>query len=168
MIALITFIASRIVRGDIGSTLMTVISGAMTAGAVASGLAFAGGGGLAAGRQATSGGPPSPPSGGASSLNQGSSRIPQGTGGGAVTGDSRSPSPISDGSSGGAVARVAGTSETPTPPGLRSTSQGGSESSSADARPATRYSGRSLAGFAAWRAGNAIGRTMRWAGMGAE
>ena len=40
MVALIPFIASRIVRGDIGSTLMTVISGAMTAGAVASGLAF--------------------------------------------------------------------------------------------------------------------------------
>ena len=30
------------------------------------------------------------------------------------------------------------------------------------------YSGRSLAGFAAWQAGHAIGRTMRWAGMGAE
>ena len=40
MVALIPFIASRIVRGDIGGTLMTVISGAMTAGAVASGLAF--------------------------------------------------------------------------------------------------------------------------------
>ena len=53
MVALIPFIASRIVRGDIGSTLMTVISGAMTAGAVASGLAFAGGGGLAAGRAGT-------------------------------------------------------------------------------------------------------------------
>ena len=51
MVALIPFIASRIVRGDIGGTLMTVISGAMTAGAVASGLAFAGGGGLAAGRR---------------------------------------------------------------------------------------------------------------------
>src|SRR5215472_7228638 len=42
MIALIPFIASRIVRGDIGSTLMTVVSGAVTAGAVASGLAMAG------------------------------------------------------------------------------------------------------------------------------
>ena len=71
MVALIPFIASRIVRGDIGSTLMTVISGAMTAGAVASGLAFAGGGGLAAGRQAPSGGPPSPPSGGSGALSQG-------------------------------------------------------------------------------------------------
>ena len=54
MIALIPFIASRIVRGDVGSTLMTVISGVMTAGAVASGLASAGGGGLAAGRPAAS------------------------------------------------------------------------------------------------------------------
>ena len=147
MIALIPFIASRIVRGDVGSTLMTVISGAMTAGAVASGLAFAGGGGLAAGRQATSGGPPSPPSGGAGSLSQGSSPVPQGTGGGAVIGDSRSPSPISDGVSGGTVGGVASTSESPTPHGLRSTSQGwGVESSSAaHARPASSYSGRSLA-----------------------
>ena len=52
MIALIPFIASRIVRGDIGSTLMTVVSGAVTAGAVASGLAFAGGG---VGRRKTAG-----------------------------------------------------------------------------------------------------------------
>jgi hypothetical protein len=167
MIALIPFIAGRIVRGDIGSTLMTVISGAMTAGAVASGLAFAGGGGLAAGRQATSGGAPSPPAGGAGSLSQGNSPIPQGTGGGAVTGDSRSPSPIADGVAGGAVSRVAGSSETPNPQGLRSTSQDGSESSSVNARPAS-YSGRSLAGLAAWQAGHAIGRTMRWAGMGAK
>ena len=58
MIALIPFIASRIVRGDIGSTLMTVVSGAVTAGAVASGLAFAGGEGLAAGRMVASEGPP--------------------------------------------------------------------------------------------------------------
>ena len=167
MIALIPFIASRIVRGDIGSTLMTVMSGVMTAGAVASGLAFAGGGGLAAGRQATSGGPPSPPSGGAGSLSQGSSPISQGAGGGTVTGDSRSPSPIADGVAGGAVSRAAGSSETPTPQGLRSAPQEGSESPSANARPAS-YSGRSLAGLAAWQAGHAIGRTMRRAGMGAE
>ncbi len=81
MVALIPFIASRIVRGDIGSTLMTVISGAMTAGAVASGLAFSGGGGLAAGRQAPSGGPPSPPSGGSAAVSQGSGVGGQGSGG---------------------------------------------------------------------------------------
>src|SRR6516225_7106954 len=83
MIALIPFIASRIVRGEIGSTLMTVVSGVMTAGAVASGLAFNGGGGLAAGRQASSGGPPSPPSGGSAVLSQGDRPVAQGTGGGA-------------------------------------------------------------------------------------
>src|SRR6516225_4870847 len=107
MVALIPFIASRIVRGDIGSTLMTVISGAMTAGAVASGLAFNGGGGLAAGRQASSGGPPSPPSGGSAVLSQGDRPVAQGTGGGAVTGDSRSPTPpSSDGANGAPVATL--------------------------------------------------------------
>lgn len=61
MIALIPFVASRMVRGDIGSTLMTVISGAVTAGAVASGLAFAGGEGLTAGSLLAPEGPPPPP-----------------------------------------------------------------------------------------------------------
>jgi hypothetical protein len=64
MIALIPFIASRIVRGDIGSTLMTVISGAVTAGAVASGLDLSAGEGLARGRMLAPEGPPPPPSGG--------------------------------------------------------------------------------------------------------
>src|SRR5215469_5184398 len=64
MIALIPFIASRIVRGDIGSTLMTVISGAVTAGAVASGLALSAGEGLARGRMLAPEGPPPRPSAG--------------------------------------------------------------------------------------------------------
>src|SRR5215469_2163646 len=63
MIALIPFIASRIVRGDIGSTLMTVVSGAVTAGAVASGLAMAGAEGVAAGRTVASEEPPPVPGG---------------------------------------------------------------------------------------------------------
>jgi hypothetical protein len=62
MIALIPFIASRIVRGEIGSTLMTVISGAVTAGAVVSGLALSTGEGLARGRMLSPEGPPPPPS----------------------------------------------------------------------------------------------------------
>src|SRR5215831_13639844 len=78
MVALIPFIASRIVRGDIGSTLMTVVSGVMAAGAVASGMAFNVGGGLAAGRQAPSGGPPSAASGGSGALGQGSGVSGQG------------------------------------------------------------------------------------------
>jgi hypothetical protein len=59
MIALIPFIASRIVRGEIGSTLMTVISGAVTAGEVFSGLAL--GEGLVPGRTLAPEGPPPPP-----------------------------------------------------------------------------------------------------------
>ena len=131
MVALIPFIASRIVRGDIGSTLMTVISGAMTAGAVASGLAFAGGGGLAAGRQASSGGPPSPPSGGSGALSQGSGVGGQGRWagryrvGGAVTGDSRPPTPpSSDGVNGAAVATMSAGGEAPSTGAIPSAPQG--------------------------------------------
>jgi hypothetical protein len=64
MIALIPFIASRIVRGDIGSTLMTVFSRAVTAGTFASALALSGDEGLARGRMPASEGPPPPPSAG--------------------------------------------------------------------------------------------------------
>jgi len=169
MVALIPFIASRIVRGDIGGTLMTVISGAMTAGAVASGLAFSGGGGLAAGRQAPSGGPPSPPSRGSAAVSQGGGVGGQGSGGGAVTGDSRPPTPpSSDGVNSGAVAAGSSSSEAPSTGSIPSAAQGGNDSPSVAAQSASGYNGRRLAGFAAWQAGHAIGRTMRWAGMGAE
>ena len=175
MIALIPFIASRIVRGDVGSTLMTVISGVMTAGAVASGLASAGGGGLAAGRQASSGGPPSPPSGGSGAPSQGSGAVGQGPGGGAVTGGSRPPTPASlDGVNGTAVATMSAGGEAPSTGAVHSAPQGNSEdpsgpgSPSVTGQPASGYNGRSLAGFAAWQAGHVVGRTMRWAGMGAE
>jgi hypothetical protein len=175
MIALIPLIASRIVRGDVGSTLMTVISGVMTAGAVASGLASAGGGGLAAGRQASSGGPPSPPSGSSGTPSQGSGVVGQSPSGGAVTGDSRPPTPPSlDGGNGTAVATMSAGREAPSTGAVHSAPQGNSEdpsgpgSPSATGQPASGYNGRSLAGFAAWQAGHMIGRTMRWAGMGAE
>jgi len=178
MVALIPFIASRIVRGDIGSTLMTVISGAMTAGAVASGLAFSGGSGLAAGRAAPSGGPPSPPSGGSGALSQGGGAVAQGiggggqvqtSGGGAATGDSRPPAPpSSDGVNSQAVAAGSASSEVPSSNPTSSAPQGGNKSTSVAGQSGTGYNGRSLAGFAAWQAGHAIGRTMRWVGMGAE
>jgi hypothetical protein len=114
MIALIPFIASRIVRGDIGSTLMTVVSGAVTAGAVASGLASAGGEGLAAGRMVAPEGPPPAPSGGLGLTSQNTGSASQGsvvsqaqnvgTGGSAI-GESRPPAPLaSDGGNGGAGA----------------------------------------------------------------
>ena len=169
MVALIPFIASRIVRGDIGSTLMTVVDGVMTAGAVASGLAFNGGSGLAAGRQVPSGGPPSPSSGGSGALSQGSGPAASNPIGGAVTGDSRPPTPSSsDGITGTDVATTSAGGDAPSIGAVPSTAQSGNESPSIGAPSARGHNGRSLAGFAAWRAGHAIGRTMRWAGMGAE
>ena len=169
MVALIPFIASRIVRGDIGSTLMTVVSGVMTAEAVASKLAFNGGSGLAAGRQAPSGGPPSPTSSGSGALGQGSGVSGQGLGSGAVTGDSRPPTPPStDGVTGTAVATTSAGGDSPSIGAVPLSAQSGNESPPIAAHSASGYNGRSLAGFAAWHAGHAIGRTMRWAGMGAE
>lgn len=169
MIALIPFIASRIVRGDIGSTLMTVISGAMTAGAVASGLAFNGAAGLGAGRQASSGGPPSVPSAPSGALSQGNGVSSQSTGGGLLTGASTPPTVLSsDGVNGAAVATMSAGGEAPSTAAIPSAPQNGNESPSVGAQPNSGYNGRSLAGFAAWQAGHAIGRTMRWAGMGEE
>ena len=123
MIALIPFIASRIVRGDIGSTLMTVVSGAVTAGAVASGLAFAGGQGLAAGRMVAPEGPPPTPAGapGVTSQNTGSasqgSVVGQahnaGTGGPAIR-ESRPPAPLnSEMGNGGAGATATAGGQNP-------------------------------------------------------
>jgi hypothetical protein len=178
MIALIPFIASRIVRGDVGSTLMTVISGVMTAGAVASGLAFAGGGWSscrAAG--AIRGTAISPVRWFRCSQSRQRSGRPRNRWRRAGAecwwrrrdGDSRPPTPpSSDGVNGAAVATMSAGGEAPSTNPTSSTSQGGNESPSVAAQSGSSYNGHSLAGFAAWQAGHAIGRTMRWAGMGAE
>jgi hypothetical protein len=132
MIALIPFIASRIVRGDIGSTLMTVISGAVTAGAMASGLAFAGGEGLAAGRMVAPEGPPPAPSGGLGLTSQNTGSASQGSvagqapnvgNGGIAIGESRPPAPLaSDVGSGGAGATAATGTQSPSANGNSSAS----------------------------------------------
>ena len=102
MIALIPFIASRIVRGDVGSTLMAVISGAVTAGAVVSGLAMAGAEGAAVGRMVAPEGPPPPPTGGGgfTGKNTGSaspvgSQVQNGAASASATADSRPPATLS-------------------------------------------------------------------------
>ena len=220
MIALIPFVASRIVRGDVGSTLMTVVSGAVTAGAVASGLALAGAEGVTAGRMAAPGGAPPVPTGavGISSqttapatqglpLSQGSN---VGTSGSAIA-DSRPPaSRSSDADNGGSsvsgeaqttknsssgTSRVGSSDHISPPSSLRNASTGqvfswngagwqesghvampdgsgvsyGSTNWTGRAGPRTHgYTGRSLTGFAAWRAGHVVGRTMRLMGMGKE
>ena len=168
MVALIPFIASRIVRGDIGSTLMTVVSGVMAAGAVASGLALSGGSGLAAGRATPSAAPPAPPSCASGACDSDSVALPS-CSSGTVMGDCRPPTPpSSDTGNGTAGASRSSANEAPstaTPPPV---SSAGTELRSHSGQTARRYSGHSFAGFAALQAGHAIGRTMRWAGMGAE
>ena len=164
MVALIPFIASRIVRGDIGSTLMTVVSGVMAAGA----LAFNAGSGLAAGRAAPSGTAPTPsPSASGTSGSNGVALSSSSTG--TAMGDSRPPMPPSSDSGNGMTAvSASAASEVPTTAARSSVAPSGDELRSNTGQTAKRYTGRSLADFAAWQAGHAIGRTMRWAGMGAE
>jgi hypothetical protein len=143
MIALIPFIASRIVRGDIGSTLITVVSTAVTAGAVASGLAFAGGEGVAGGRALASEGPPPPPAAGPEGANgpgaQGSvvSQTQSASNEGSAIGQSRPPTPLGSETGGtlNAVTTSPGTQSLPT----SGTSSGtaASADSSASARAGT-------------------------------
>lgn len=197
MIALIPFIASRIVRGDIGSTLMTVISGAVTAGAVASGLAFSAGEGLARGRMLAGEGPPPPPSAGPAGSSIGVTSLGQNSAvsGTAAVAASAAPPSLSAGS---APVAEAGTSSTASSgsTALRNPSTGqvfswngsgwqdagqvgATESGSTGTYGSTNwrggngytprgYRGHSLAGSAAWHAGNMAGRTMRLIGMGKE
>jgi hypothetical protein len=148
MIALIPFIASRIVRGDIGSTLMTVVSGAVTAGAVASGLAFAGGEGLAAGRRLAPEGPPPPPSGGSGGISQNTGFTAPGTvvgqaqntgNGGSGIGQSRPPAPLnSEGGSGGTGGIDTANSQNPSSGGDSSSSSTNAASAGAGSPSALR------------------------------
>ena len=95
MVALIPYIASRIVRGEIGSTLMTVVSGVIGAEAIASKLSFAAGSGVAVG-SAPPGVLTSIP-GSSTALCQGGGTATSSSGGAQVTGASRPPSaPRSD------------------------------------------------------------------------
>lgn len=106
-IVLIPFIASRIVRGDVGSTMMTLVSAMTTTASAVAGMAaasFVGGGeGVVAG---ASGGasPSSPPA-------------PAGAPAVASLGQSTAPLPAgSNGSSGASTVAVASTSMSPTSP----------------------------------------------------
>ena len=171
MVALIPFIASRIVRGDIGSTLMTVVSGVsgvMTAGAVASGLAFYGASRLTAAGATPSGAPPTPPSGASgTSGSQGAALSSSSLG--MLMGDSRPPTPPSSDSANGTIAVSASSaSEAPSTAMTTPVSSPATELCSHSGQTARRYSGHVLADSAAWQVGHAIGRTMRWAGLGAE
>jgi hypothetical protein len=196
MIALIPFIASRIVRGDIGSTLMTVISGVVTAGAIASGLAFSASEGAARGRMLAPEGPPPPPSAGPAGNSIGTSSVGQtsAVSGTAAIAASSAPPSLSAGSASAAEATTSSTASSGSA-ALRNPNTGqvfswngsGWQDSGyvgrADSGTSTygstnwrggngyrprAYAGHSLAGLVAWQAGHMAGKTMRWIGMGKE
>ena len=172
-IALIPFIASRIVRGDVGSTMMTVVSTITTAASAVVGLAaasFSGVGEGALASQAAGGGAAPPP--------------PQ-----AGLGTAASSAPIVAGASvspvgGAAAAAIASTSMSPTPPsgsamsGVSAAMPNGdsndasSAASTASPAPSSVSTGRSFSrpgqyrGFniphaMAWYAGYSLGSAYR-------
>ena len=172
-IALIPFIASRIVRGDVGSTMMTVVSAITTTASTVAGLAagsFSGLGEGALASQAAAGGgaaPPPPPAG-----------LGTATSAPLAAGASVSPA------GGAAAAAIASTSMSPTPPsgsamsGVSAAipSGGNSDASSATTTasppPSSVLAGRSFArpgqyrGFniphaMAWHVGHSLGSAYR-------
>ena len=161
MIALIPFIATRIVRGDVGSTLMTVVTGAVTAGAVASGLAVAAGDGVTGGRLLASEGPPPPPASGPGGTAQSaSSGVGQGQNAsnlGSAIGQSRPPAPLnSEVGSGGTGAP--GTASTQDP----STGRGSSPSAPNAADSSTSAAAESPAALRNAK----TGQVFSWNGSG--
>lgn len=119
-IALIPFIASRIVRGDVGGTMMTVVRTITTATSAVASLAassFSGMGGGALACQATGGGaaPRALPTAGLGAATS-SAPIPAGAsvspvgGAAAIASTSMSPTPPSGGASGVSAARLGGNS----------------------------------------------------------
>ncbi|MFY9531148.1 MAG: hypothetical protein WAR24_19755 [Candidatus Acidiferrales bacterium] len=126
-IALIPFIASRIVRGDVGSTMMTMVSAMTTTASAVAGLAaalFSGVGEGVLASQAAGGGTPSPPP-------------PPGAPGVASFGQSSAPpSAGASGSSvgGGATAAIASPSLSPTPPSDGAMNGGSAETVSSGTR----------------------------------
>ena len=126
-IALIPFIASRIVRGDVGSTMMTVVRAITTTASAVAGLAAASFSGVGDGvlaSQAAGGGaapPPPPPAG----LGTAASSAPVAPGGSA--------SPIGV----AATTAIASTSMSPTPPSGGAMSGGSAAMSSGESSDAS-------------------------------
>jgi hypothetical protein len=173
MIALIPYIASRIVRGDIGSTLMSVISGGVQAGVAVSGLAFGGGEGLVSGRMVAPEGappPPPPPPSGRPGVAVGNTGFPgQGSlGGGSAKGQSsppattgvKSPFPAGDSASSRANAAVSSPSARPgsQPVSDTSVAQGSTNKIGNAGGVARGHAARSLTGLAVRQAGHVFGK----------
>ena len=170
-IVLIPFIASRIVRGDVGSTMMTMVGAMTTAASAVAGLAAASFIGVGEGvlaSQAAGGGaaasshppPPSGPGAASSSASPaaGASVSPGGSDGtAAIASTSMSPTPPSDSATTGAIASSAGSGAT----------SDASPSPTAPASPwrssgrAGQYRGFNVPHATAWYVGYSLGSAYR-------
>jgi hypothetical protein len=176
-IALIPFIASRIVRGDVGTTMMTMVSTmTATAGAVASlgAASFIGVGEGAAASHAAGGGtspPPPPPPGGPGGAMSGASSAPLPAGmsssssgaAGAVVSTSTSPTlpsaiRISDGN---AAIPTSGTSDTPSSTTTPASPQPSSASPLRSSSGPGQYRGFNVPHATAWYVGYSLGSAYR-------
>jgi len=169
-IALIPFIASRIVRGDVGSTMMTVVSAITTTASMAA-ASFSGVGEGALASQAAGGGaapPPPPPAGlgtaGSSApIAAGASVSPVGVAAtAAIASTSMSPTPPSGGAMSGVSAAMpsgdsndASSATTTASPAPSSVSAGRSFS-----RPG-QYRGFNIPHAMAWYVGHSLGSAYR-------
>jgi len=178
-IVLIPFISSRIVRGDVGSTMMTMVSAMTTAASAVAGLAAASFIGVGEGvlaSQAAGGGaaasshpPPPPPSGpGAASSSAspaaGASVSPGGSDGtAAIASTSMSPTPPSDSVMNGASASSAsgGTSDASPSPTAPASPPPPSASPWRSSGRAGQYRGFNVPHAAAWYVGYSLGSAYR-------
>ncbi len=171
-IALIPLMASRIVRGDVGSTMMTMVSAMTNAAGAVAGLAaasFTGAGeGALASRAAAGGGMPPPPPlpGGPEAVSSAALAAGASSGGaGAATiaATSMSPTPPSDGAPNGAspAATTTGTGDAPSSPTTPASPPPSSASPwRASSRPG-QYRGFNIPHAVAWYAGYSLGSAYR-------
>lgn len=166
-IVLIPFIASRIVRGDVGSTMMTVVNAMTSTASAVAGLAAASFIGLGEGAAAhvAGGAAPSAPSPGGAGTSAGPPSAPLAAGASAHSND------------GARVPAIASTSPSPTPPPAGASEGGGAAapaSGTGDGQPASlaevphRYSTRpgpyrgfSVPHAVAWHVGYSLGSAYR-------
>ena len=167
-IAMIPFIASRIVRGDVGSTMLTMVNAVTTAGSIAA-ASFAGaGGGMAAAQGAAGGAAPPPPSPSTAAPSLGGPSAPPAPSGsmsssGLAAGlSASSTAPIPGADAAGAPASVSAGGSDSNAPGP--TGSPSSPASAAPSQPRSKpgvYRGFNVAHALAWHAGNSIGKTFR-------
>jgi hypothetical protein len=157
-ILLIPFIASRIVRGDVGSTMMTVVNAMTSTASAVAGLAAASfiglGEGAAASQAAGGAAPPPPPPAGSGIASAGQSSAPLAAGAGGYSND------------GARAPAIATTSLSPTPPPAGA-SQGGDAATPAgrpgdgQPTPVTEVAHRSSTGPGPYR-GFSVPHAMAW------